>query len=260
VSTTMTQPPETPSPRTGSAAPGAHHTRAARTARHDGADRAVATAVRDVTPVVISLLPFATVLGVTIAASATVPTWLGLASGLLLFAGSAQLVVLSLLDTDASAVAVVATALVVNARLAIYGAAMEPRFRGQPAWFRWFAPHTLVDQTFGLADARPELRGIDFRRYWLTAGAALAFGWTAAMTAGVLGGDALERVEPLRFAAVAVLLSLVVPRLKVRRHRVPALLAAVATAVGTGLPYGVGILLGAAIGLTPSLLHDRSTP
>lgn len=217
------------------------------------------TAVRDISPVIASLLPFAAVLGVTIAASASIPVWLGLLSALLLFAGSAQLALLTLLDSAGPA-AVVATVLVVNARLAVYGAAMEPRFRGQPTWFRWLAPHTMVDQTFALADARPELRGADFRRYWLTMGGVLAVAWIGAMTAGVLGGGALGRIEPLRFAAVAVLLALVVPRLKARRHRVPALLAAIGTVVGAGLPLGIGVLLGVAVGLTPTLLTDRSAP
>jgi predicted branched-subunit amino acid permease len=215
-------------------------------------------AVRDVAPIALSLLPFATILGVTIGHSTVVPTWVGLLSGPLLFAGSAQLAALTLLDSGAGPVAVVATVLVVNARLAMYGAALAPRFRDQPAWFRWLGPHYLVDQTYALVDARPALTGDGFRRYWLTAGAVLAVGWLTPMVAGALGGDLLPGRSALDFAAPAVLVALLVPRLRTRRARFPALLAAVVAVVASGLPYGLGVLAGAIVGLLPSLLTDRS--
>jgi predicted branched-subunit amino acid permease len=227
-----------------------------RVARPPRFDRA---AVRDMTPIALSLLPFAAILGVTIAQSRVVPTWVGLLSGPLLFAGSAQLAALTLLDSGAGPVAVVATVLVVNARLTMYGAALEPRFRDQPTWFRWLGPHYLVDQMYALVDARPGLAGGGFRRYWLTAGAVLLVGWMTPMTAGALGGDLLPRRTPLEFASTAVIVALLVPRLRARRARLPALLAATVAVLASGLPFGLGILAGAITGLVTSLLTDRSS-
>jgi predicted branched-subunit amino acid permease len=218
-------------------------------------DRAAA---RDMAPIALSLLPFAAILGVTIGRSEVVPTWLGLLSGLLLFAGSAQLATLTLLDSGAGPLAVVVTVLVVNARLTMYGAAIAPRFHGQPAWFRWFGPHYLVDQTYALVDARPTLTGEAFRRYWLTAGTVLAVGWLTPMAAGALGGDLVPGRSALDFAAPAVLVALLVPRLRTRRARRPALVAAIVAVAASGLPYGLGILAGAVVGLLPSLLTGRS--
>jgi predicted branched-subunit amino acid permease len=226
-----------------------------RPARPPRVDR---TAVRDMAPIALSLLPFAAVLGVTIAQSRSVPIWVGLLSGPLLFAGSAQLAALTLLDSGAGAVAVVATVLVVNARLAMYGAALAPRFRDQPTWFRWLGPHYLVDQMYALVDRHPGLAGASFRRYWLTAGAVLAVGWLTPMVAGAFGGGLLPRHSPLEFASTAVIVALLVPRLRARPSRAPALLAAAVALLASGLPFGLGILAGAVAGLLVSLLTDRN--
>jgi hypothetical protein len=116
----------------------------------------VRTAVADIAPVVLGVLPLGMAVGMAARAAAVTPLT-GLGTALLMFGGTANLTALSLVGTGTGAVAVLGAVLVVNARLALYGAGMEPRFRAQPAWFRWLAPHLIVDQTYVLAAGRPEL-------------------------------------------------------------------------------------------------------
>ena len=56
----------------------------------------------------------------------------GVGGGLAIFAGTAQLSALSLLDSGAGPLAVLLSVAVINARLVMYAAALEPRFRNQP--------------------------------------------------------------------------------------------------------------------------------
>jgi predicted branched-subunit amino acid permease len=213
-------------------------------------------AVRDVLPIVVGLVPFAAVIGVTIARSPVVPVWGGLLATPLLLAGSAQLAALTLLDGGAGLVTVLLTVVIVNGRLSLYGAALEPRFRDQPAWFRWVAPHTLVDQTYALATSRSELRAPErFRRYWLTVGLVLGLAWTGAITLVALLGPTIPLDSPLGFAAPAVFVGLLVPRLRDRAARRPALVAAVVALLASPLPSGTGLLLAAAVGIAPALLR-----
>lgn len=93
---------------------------------------------------------------------------------------------LTLLQDGAGPLAVLATVAVVNCRLALYAAALAPRFADQPGWFRWLAPQVLLDQTYAITTARPDLRGAALRRYWITAGGAFALGWLASNAAGLL--------------------------------------------------------------------------
>jgi predicted branched-subunit amino acid permease len=218
-------------------------------------------AVRDVLPVAVSLVPFAAVIGVTISQARSLPIWVGMLAGPLIYGGSAQLAALTLTDTGAGLLTVLGTVLVINARLVMYGAAIEPRFRGQPTWFRWLAPHFLVDQTYTLANGRPELSGPAFRRYWGTVGLTLGGVWVGTMYLAVALGPAVPADSPLTFAATAVFVALLVPRLRQRAARRPAALAAVVALVASPLPHGLGLLVGALAGVLPAiLLGGRERP
>jgi predicted branched-subunit amino acid permease len=217
-------------------------------------------ALRDLAPVVVALVPFAAVLGVTIAGSRVVPAWAGILAAPLLFAGSAQLAALTLLDAGATGAAVLGAVLVINARLGFYGAALEPRFRDQPGWFRWLGPHFIVDQTFAAVTARRDLDDPRrFRRYWCTAGVLLGVVWTGAMGLAVVLGPRLTAADPLAFASTAVLVGLLVPRFRERRRAAAASIAAVVALVAAPLPHGVGLLVAVAAALIPSLSR-RSGP
>jgi predicted branched-subunit amino acid permease len=217
-------------------------------------------ALRDIAPVVVSVVPFAAIIGVTIAQSPVVPPLIGLLAGPAMYAGSSQLAALTLLDGGAGVATVLATVAIINARLSLYGAVMEPRFRPQPVWFRWLAPHFLVDQTYALATVRTDLADpVRFRRYWLTAGLVLGIGWTVAMSLALLLGPVVPADSPLTFAATAVFVGLLFPRLRARAARRPAAIAAVVTLLASPLPNGLGLLAGALAGIAPSLLRPRRT-
>jgi predicted branched-subunit amino acid permease len=217
-------------------------------------------ALRDVAPVVASVAPFAVILGVTIGQLQTVPWWAALLGAPLLYAGSAHIAVLTLLEAGAGAATVVVAAAVVNARLAVYGAALEPRFRDQPGWFRWLAPHFIVDQTYAIATARPELTHPGrFRRYWMTAGIVLGIGWSGAMAAAVTLGPIVPVGPALTFASTAVFVGLLAPRLHDRTAWRPAAIAAVVALAAAPLPHGSGLLVATLAGVLPTLLRPRST-
>lgn len=215
-------------------------------------------AVADILPVTVSVVPFALVIGITIARATSVPEWAGLFGGFAYYSGAAQLASVSLLAVGSSIPLVVGTTAIVNARLLMYGAAIQPRFRDQPRWFRWLGPHFLVDQTYAISSARPELDDPErFRRYWLTSGAVLGTGWMAAMTTGVVAGPVLPELTALSFAVPAVFIGLLVPRLRTQVARRPALLAGVAAVLASPLPHGLGLLVGALVGLSPHLFRRQ---
>jgi predicted branched-subunit amino acid permease len=220
--------------------------------------RAGGVAVRDMGPVVLALAPLGLVVGLTVAQTGIGPL-LGVGGAPAIYAGTAQLSLLTLLASGAGIGAVVASVAVINARLVMYAAVLEPHFRGQPRWFRWLAPHWIVEQTFVLVTARDDLRDATrFRRYWLTLGGALALTWTGLVALGVVAGPVLADAAPvLAFAPAAVFLSMLVPRVTDR----PALAAAGTAGVVTGgltvggtLPAGIPVLIGAAAGIAAALL------
>src|SRR4051812_19179897 len=189
-------------------------------------------AVADALPMVAGLAPFALLIGVAVGSLAGNPA-AGLSGSLLLYAGSAQLSAISLLDQGASALAAVATIALVNARFLVYSAALAPHFAGQPSWFRWTMPHFIVEPSYGLVSARDDLDDpARFRCYWMTINAVVATGWVATMTVGALVGPVVPDIAALAFLPTAAFLTMLGPALKDR----PALAAgAVAAFVAVGV-------------------------
>ena len=224
---------------------------------------ASAASGRDVVPALIALAPLGLVVGVTVQQT-SISTPLGVASAPAIFAGTAQLSLLALLHSGAGAAAVVLSVAVINARMVLYAAVLEPRFQDQPRWFRWLGPHFVVDPTFALVTARDDLTDpVTFRRYWLAMSGMLAVAWTGLVALGVGIGPALAGGGGvLAFAPVAVFLGMVAPRLTDR----PALTAAgVAGLVTAGLAYrgslppGAPVLVGAMVGVVVATLTLRTT-
>lgn len=210
------------------------------------ARRPVHRAVRDILPIAAAVVPFGTVVGVTLdhAGLTGVP---GLVGTALVYAGSAQLATLTVLIGGGAPLAAVLAGAIVNARMVLYSASHGARFRNHPAWFRWIAPLMTVDQTFALAAQAGDLAGAAFRRYWLTIGGVLGTIWLAAVGVGMGLGSVLPEASPMDVAAPATMVSLLVPHLGDSRLRRVAVTAAVVGVAARGLPSGLGIV--AAIGV-----------
>jgi predicted branched-subunit amino acid permease len=206
-------------------------------------------AVRDMLPVIVSIAPFGMLVGVSVGALATNPAG-ALLGSLVIYGGSAQLAATTLLDAGGGLLAILGSVIVIQARLLLYGAGLEPLFRDQPALFRWVAPATIVDQTYASALARQAELGTPtrFRRYWWSAGGVLGIGWLAAIGAGMALGPVLPASSPMAIAVPAVFVGLLVPRLTDRPAVAAALAGAVTAAAAAGLPNGLGLLLGVAAG------------
>jgi len=182
-----------------------------------------------------------------------IPIIPGVAGSFLLWAGSAQLAVLALLGSGAGILPALLSTVLINSRFSMFGAALEPMFRGQPAWFRWLGPHFLVDQNYGLATARQDLDDpARFRRYWLTTSFAIGVVWLSVIAAAMNLGEAVPPGSLLTFSTVPIYVALLVPRLGERSARGAAGAAAATAMACAGLASGVGILAGVVVGILVS--------
>jgi len=209
--------------------------------------------VRDAAPVVVAYVPFGLTLGATLAGT-RVPPLVGWSSSPLLFGGAAQLVAVQLLDTGASATVVVLAALVVNARMLLYSAALAPHTADWPARWRWAGAYLLVDPVYALATARFGGQGggggaRDRFRYYLATGAVFWIGWMTMTGAGVLLGGVLPASLRLDLAAPLTFLLLLLPMLTTRAAYAAAATGGLVAVLASGLPLGSGPLLGAAAGV-----------
>lgn len=209
-------------------------------------------ALSDARTVLPGMVPFGVMLGVTV-----VTTGAGrlaeLVGGAAIYGGSAQLTAITLLDRGLGGLAVLLTAAVVNARLLLYGAAMGTRFRAQPRWFRCWAPHFIIDQTYLMASDRPEIAGLAFRRYWRWLGGSVLVVWTTSIGVGMALGPTIPTLPHLTLVGAAMFLGLLMPRLTERPAVVAALVGGL-VAAGTSLVLpAAAIVTGAVAGVVAAL-------
>ncbi len=200
-------------------------------------------------------VPFGMVLGVAMTDSA-MPIGVSWASNPLIFAGAAQLVLITLAGTT-TWLAMVTTAVVLNLRHVMYSAAVSSRFADQPLWFRITGPIVLIDQIFALVIAWPDLKGKEFRRAYMATAALFVVVWYSSVGAGVLAGDAIPASWQIETAPMIMFLSIVVLGLH-NRPSVAAAVAGGATALVTlDLPNNLGILVSALAGVAVGVFFDR---
>ena len=214
-------------------------------------------AVRDTVPVALSIAPFGLVIGAT-ATQLGLPPLADMAAAATVFAGAAHFAPLTMFAAGAGVLAALGAAVLINARLLLYSAALEPRFRGQPRWFRWFGPALLIDQTYLMVLSRDDLDDpARFRRYWLVGGGLLLASWVAMVGLGGVLGPLLPAGSPLDAAAVVVLAGMLGPRLAAVRPAVITLTALLVAIAAAPLPGGVGLIAGIVAGIVAGALLDR---
>ena len=204
-------------------------------------------AIADAVPLFIPAIPFGFVLGLAITEGA-MPNWIGWAASPIVFAGAAQLALLTLAGS-ASLWAVIAAALVINTRHLMYSAAMAPTFQQQPRWMHWVGPYFLLDQVFALSMLRIELDPRAFRRYYLTVGMFFCLNWMWVVALGMVVGPVVPESWRLDFAPPVMFIGLVLIGIDRRPAAAAAMVGGAVALVTAGMPDRIGILIGASAGV-----------
>jgi len=128
--------------------------------------------LRDMLPMLLGAMPFGIIYG-SLAGAAGLTPWQTIGMSLLVFAGSAQFIAISLLGGGATLAVLWLTTLVVNLRHALYSASLQPFVRHLPK--RWRVPLAfwLTDEAFAVVqhryaetDASPNKHWYFLGRHW----------------------------------------------------------------------------------------------
>ena len=216
--------------------------------------------MRSVLPLLVGVVPFGLIFGVTAAGSA-VGGGLGYASSVIIFAGAAQLATVQLVTAGSAAAVVIATALVINARHLMYSAALAPHFREFPARWRLVLPYILTDQAFAVSIIRYETESDPYYKRWFFFGGAISLWvtWQVTSAAGVLLGASIPESWSLDFAIPLVFLALLVPALRDRPSVVAALVGGAVALAASDISYNLGLLIGALSGIAAGVIAERVT-
>jgi 4-azaleucine resistance transporter AzlC len=213
--------------------------------------------VRDILPILIGVAPFGMIYGV-LAIKAGLSVGAAQAMSSILFAGSSQFMSVQLIGSGTPWLVVVITIFIINLRHALYSASVAPYMqRLSPAW-KGILAYLLVDEAFAIGITHYKNSGNEDKKHWYMLGAGLSLWtcWQASTAAGIFLGAQIPARWALDFTLALTFIALVVPVLKDRSTLLAAVSAA-CTAVATyRLPYKLGVILAALVGIAVGLWSE----
>lgn len=226
--------------------------------RHSPQRTAFFAGVREVLIVSPSYVPFALVCGVAaVNAGLTTPAALALSG--VVYAGSAQAVVMQFLQNSASLWVAVLSGCVVNLRMAVYSAAMAPLLRHLSPARRMLAAFFLVDNVFAFLQQRQAAQPQDphLLHYYAGMTCVLWPCWIAFCALGVLFGNIVPTSWQLDFAIPLSFIAICAPSLRSLPLGAAALAGGISSVLLFALPLKLGLIAACLVGMLAGLLVQK---
>jgi 4-azaleucine resistance transporter AzlC len=172
-------------------------------------------------PLAISAVTYGGVLGVLSAQKGV--SWAEMsAMNILMFAGSAQFVMVDMWQAPLSVAAIAMAVFIINLRYLLIGASLQPVFTGYPAWQKVLFMHLVADENWAVTIAEHRRSGTD-PFFLLGGGLLLLCAWSAGTLTGNLLGSFISQPEKyaLDFAFTAVFAALTLSLWRGRGDVVP---------------------------------------
>lgn len=219
-------------------------------------------------PILLGVIPFGMIYGV-LALGAGIPPGAAQAMSWIVFAGSAQFISTQLVHASAPALVIILTVGVVNLRHALYSASVAPYLKPlRPAW-KWLLAYLLTDEAYAVtilhyqkgseAGEDEDSSRLAYVRRWFFLGAGLALWatWQVSTAAGILLGAVIPSSWSLDFTLALTFIALVVPALRDRAGVAAALSAGMTAVLAYNLPFKLGLVLAAVVGIAVGLWSER---
>jgi len=176
-------------------------------------------------------------------------------------AGASQFTALQLMTENAPIWVVLASALAVNLRMAMYSASLAPHLGRASFWKRALIAYMNVDQTYALAvqdyEDRPQDSLAQRIAFFFGTATPIIPMWILATYVGAVVGTAIPPEFGLDFAVPITFLAILGPALRTPAH-VAAALAAVTTAILLAwMPWNLWLLIAGAVGMAAGAEVER---
>ncbi len=188
--------------------------------------------------------------------------WQALGMTFLAFAGSAQLASLPLIAANASVWVIFATAMIVNLRFVIFGAAIGPHLSHLPWYKRIYYGYLNADLTMALFPTRfpystlPQTNGK--AGYFLGICYPNWCAWQAGSVIGIVLASQIPNSWGIAFAGTLALLGVMIPLIVNVAALAGVIVAAVVAVAAIKLPYRLGLVGAVVLGMIVAMLVDTA--
>lgn len=215
-----------------------------------------AAGVRAVLPFVPGYIPYGIIVGVT-AQEIGMNVFEASAMSALIYGGAAQLAAIELMAQGAPFGVIVFTALLINLRLLMFSAAIEPYLRSYPRSWKWLGGFIISTPAYIVSAAELDPDNSAAHR-WFYVGAAIPVyvSWVGStMIGAVLGGEIPTDLR-LGFALPLVFIFMLFEVVDDRRTLFAAVTGGTVAVGAVNLPLNLGIVIATCIGMSAGLIAD----
>jgi len=208
--------------------------------------------VRDGAPFMLVVSPFAALFGV-VATEAGLNVFEALAFSVVVIAGASQFTALQLMTEQAPTFIVLASALAVNLRMAMYSASLVPHLGQARVWQRGLVAYFLVDQSYAMSvvkfDREPGMTLSQKLAYFFGVVTPICPMWYVSTVVGALIGTAMPDELALDFAVPITFIAMIAPMLRTPAHVAAAVVSVVLALAFAFLPYNLGLMIAGVAGM-----------
>ena len=206
--------------------------------------------VRAELPLLIGVFPFGMIYG-ALALNAGLSTSAAQMMSSIVFAGSAQFITAQLVREVTPGLVIVLTIAVVNLRHMLYSASLAPYLASLPTRWKTLLSYLLTDEAYATTVIHYEKEGTTPFGHWffLGVGVSLWLTWQISTAFGIFLGTAIPDSWSLDFALPLTFIAMMVPVLKNHAAVAAALSAGVVALAANALPYKLGLILAALVGI-----------
>jgi len=203
-------------------------------------------------PFLLVVMPFGVLFGV-VATEAGLSTMQTMVFSSIVFAGASQFAALQLMVDTAPVAIVVATALAVNLRMAMYSASLSTYMGDTPFLTRAFVAYLTVDQSYAVSinefEDRPDLTRQQRIAFFLGSVSPIVPMWSAATALGIWLGEGIPSWMAFDFAVPICFLAIIAPMMRTLAHMIAAVTSIVVALLLAGVPYSLGLLVAALVAM-----------
>jgi 4-azaleucine resistance transporter AzlC len=204
----------------------------------------------DLLPILLGGIPFGLIYGIA-ATNAGIPALQAMLMSTVVFSGSAQFAATQLIANSGSVSVVILTILVINLRHMMYSATIAPHIKNLPTRWKMFLAFLLTDEAFAMAithfNKNPEMPKKHY--YFLGAGLILWVEWQISTAVGIFAGGQIPSAWTLDFTFALTFLAIMVTSLRDRPTAVAAVVGGVAAVLLRGMPFQLGLVSAAILGI-----------
>ena len=177
------------------------------------------------------------------------------------FAGSAQFMLVQMAGGATPVLVMILTGFVINLRHALYSASIAPFMGHLSAPWKALLAYLLTDEAYAVTITHYNKGGDDEVKlkhwYFLGAGLALWSSWQISSAVGIFLGTRVPPEWSLDFTLALTFIALVVPALEDRASVLAAIAAGATSVLAFGLPYKLGLLTAAVVGIIVGLWGEE---